>query len=436
MRSILGFVREVFGFSVLVISLATSCALGMSDSLAVVEDSLSLRFVAMYSEGKYRDLIQVSKTVPIENLPAKLTFLVGSSYAAEYDYQPSMKYLLMAVEKMPRQLEYRYNYARILNLSGNPLGAIAQYDSIVALDSTYIPALVNLGLALNERRDYLRSCEIFQRAVECSPRNYFVHYYLASCLVAIGKADSARLYLGACLTLNPRFVPGLTLLASICFRKSEYQDAQRLYAEAKNMEPMNAELWYRIGLCQEKLQDFLRAEASFRQASHLDTTVSDYDAHRGQCFYQMKDYAAAIKAFERAAVLESDNPSVLLNIGICWAQLDSNENAIHSFQRAVSAYHPEKIGYVYEQIGVLHYNKKRYRDARNAYNEAVRYDPNNASARFFLAVSYEQLKDRPSALRGYRRYLRLVQSDSTHQEHELMARKAVKRLSAGSPNRR
>lgn len=409
-------------------TLVTTFAFPAESNPTVQADSILQAGIRLYSEGKYKEVVRTFAPVAFDSLSAPAAFYVGASHAAESDMQNSIRYLKRAVALLPSHIGYRFQLARVLAQSGSTRESVAQYESIIAQDSTYIPALVNLGLLLGEQRERRRSVAMFSRAVRQNPRNFLNTYYLGSSLIDAGEADSARSYLAVCLSLNPRYVPALTLLASLYFGRSEYEEALRLYSLASAQDSGNADVWYTIGLCHEKLHDYFNAVDAFRQAALLDSSNSNYFAHLGQSCFQGKDFPGSIEAFQKAAYLDEDNPVLYLNIGLAWVQMDSVQNAVRALSRAITAYHPEKIGYVYGQMGAIHYNKKQYRSARVAYRDALRIDPSNAPSQFFLAVTLEQLKDYRAALEGFRKYLRLASDDRTQHEKIAFARKSVDRL--------
>jgi tetratricopeptide (TPR) repeat protein len=421
-------VNRWIGLGAALFSFTTTFAFPAGSNPTVQADSALQAGIRLYSEGKYRDAVRTFGQIAFDSLSAPAAFYVGASYAAESDIQNSIRYLKRAVALLPSHIGYRFQLARVLAQSGSTRESMAQYESIIIQDSTYIPALVNLGLLLGEQRERQRSVAMFFRAVQQNPRNFLNTYYLGSSLIDGGEADSGRSFLAVCLSLNPRYVPALTLLASLYFGRTGYEEALRLYSLARAQDSGNADLSYMVGLCHEKLHDYFNAVDAFRQAAMLDSSNSNYFAHLGQSCFQVKDFAGSIEAFEKAAYLDEGNPVLYLNIGLAWVQMDSVQNAVRALSRAITAYHPDKIAYVYEQMGAIHYNKKQYRSARAAYRDALRVDPSNAPAQFYLAVTYEQLKDYRSALEGFKKYLKLVTDDSTHREKTGFARKAVERL--------
>jgi tetratricopeptide (TPR) repeat protein len=393
-------VSRWMGLSWLVVTLVSAFPLRAEAESPAMADSVLQAGVKLYSEGKYREVIRTFEHTAFDSLSAQAAYYVGASYATESDFQNAVRYLKRTVDLLPSHIGYRYQLARVLTQSGSPREGATHYEAIIAQDSTYVPALVSLGLFLSEGRDHRRAADTFARVVQQNPRNFLGHYYFASALVNAGEPDSAHSYLAACLTLNPAYTPALYLLASLYFKNSDYREALRLYTQASAQNPQNADLFYKMGLCHEKLQRYDRAAEAFLQATLLDSINSLYFARLGQSYFQTRKFAASIDTYQKAASLDEDNPVLLFNIGLAWAQMDSTRKAIDALNRAASAHHPEKIAYIYNQIGALHFNKKRYRSARTAYRKTLQFDPSNAEAQLYLALADEQLKNFKTAIEG------------------------------------
>jgi superkiller protein 3 len=398
--------------------------------LSGTTDSLIQAGVQMYGEGRYEEAIRTLRRAAEDTLTARCGFYLGCSYALMNDFGNARKYYRTATTLEPSQVGYRYQFAQFLAQSGLRDDAERQYEQILHEDSTYLPALHSLGLISYDLRDYRRCAALFSRAIAQNTRDYLGYYYLGSCAAEQARNDSARALLSTCLSLNPNYTPALVLLASLYYKKADFDEALRHYAIAKDQQPENADLWYHMGLCQEKLDAYGQAARSFRMASALDSSNSLCYAHLGQAYFHLRQYDSAIAAYTSAAQIDEDNPTILINIALAWTQLDSLRQALGAFDRCVAAYHPEKIARVYLQTGAIHFNRGRYREARTAYRKALQYDPAVPEAQFYLALTNEQLHDYQSALVGYRTFMKLASSDTTQRQRTTIARERIASLRA------
>ncbi len=376
-------------------------------------DSLAALGARLNAEGRYRAAIEHLSRVPEDSVTGPVAFSLGTAYSALNDFRSARRYLEKAVDLEPDRIGYRFQLARLLmqiSLGGE---AADEYAAILRRDSTFLPAMYQLGLLFYERREYAQAAGYFQRIVRLSPSDFLSQYYLGACYATMEKPDSARYVLSACITFQPAYTPAVALLASLYFSMPEYRQALRLYTRAVQLRPDNADLLYREGLCHEKLSDYSSAIRAYGSAIRIDSGHVHAYAHLGQAFFQTGKYDSAIAAFEHAVRLEEDNPSLLVNIALAWERKDSIDRAAEAFVRAVRACQPDQIARLYGQLAALRFNAKQYRKAKEAYRRSLQVDPTFAPSRFFLAVTHEQLKEYGPARVAYRKFLREASSDST-----------------------
>jgi tetratricopeptide (TPR) repeat protein len=415
-----------------------SCAQGGSlgarprtaDSLSVVDGRLQ-EAAALYNEGSYARVIDLLQPSGGMILSPKANYYIGSSFAALNDPQNAIRYLRMAVDSSQGETACRFQLARSLNAFGATGDARVQYRLILAKDSAFLPALFNLGTLCFDGRDFAGAADLFTKAVRLNPRDYLSFYNLGASLVNLGKSDSAMQFLRAGLALNVRYVPCLSLLASLYYKRKEYQDAERLYGMIVARDSLNADFWARRGYCMEKLGDPARAVICFRNASKLDTSNSTYFARLGQAYFESKEFDSAAVSYLRAASLEEDNPILYLNAGLAYARMDSLDPALGAFHSSYRASHTERLGFLYSQIAGAYYKQKRFRPAEQAYANALVYDPLNKRAIFFLAHSLDEIREPGRAAAAYGRFLKAARGDPSQADIVPYAKKRLRELSGG-----
>jgi len=325
----------------------------------------------------------------------------------------------------------RSGISRSLVASGRPAEAGTEYRRILAADSTYLPAVFNLGTLCFDSRDYRGACDLFTRTVCINPRDYLAYYDLGASLVNLGHGDSAMQFLHASTTLNSRFIPSLTLLASLYYKKKQYDAAARLYQMVAARDSMIAENWARWGNCMEKLRDWSWMAHCFRTALAIDTANASYSARLGEALFEEKKYDSAAAAYLYAGSLDTENPVPYLNAGLAYASMDSTVRALAAFRRAYTGYHVERIGFLYGQIAGVQYKRKDYGHAEESYLKSLRYDPANSRALFFLARAREELRKYGPAAAAYRQFLKRASGERSMEDLVRYARKRVRQLPSG-----
>lgn len=373
------------------------------------KDSLLATGIAAYIDGRHAHAVMALKE--LGDSSAQAAYYLGSAYTALGDHQAAGKALKRAVELSPSQWTYRVQLARVLMQIGRPEEAEKEYRQVLAGDSMNVASLTNLGALLMDRHAYRDGAAMLAQAAELNPRNALLYYQLGSAMVHLHMPDSARTFLSTSIALNTGYVPALTLLGSLYYDSKEYADALRMYAAAAERNRFAADLWCKVGLCQEKLSDFAAARKAFLKAVEIDSTYEYAFAHLGQACFKLDLIDSAIAAYQHAAALDDQNPLYHINLGIAWAHKDSVEQAVRSYRSAVHAYRPEDIGKVYERLGVLRFSKKQFREARDSYLKALQFDPTSGTIPLSLALTYDHLKQYKAAVTWYRKFLRAASSD-------------------------
>jgi tetratricopeptide (TPR) repeat protein len=106
-----------------------------------------------------------------------------------------------------------------------------------------------------------------------------------------------------------------------------------------------------------------------------------------------------------AVLLSSCGPS-LTEITIGLLQQDRNDEALARMRRAV-VLDPKRAEY-HRLMGIALYNKKQYSDAAKVFERVMRMDDEDDLAAYYLASSYEALKEYDKAIRFYRLYMELT----------------------------
>ncbi len=394
-------------------------------------DSILGAAVASYYDGNYLRVIDLLQPGPGIPRTAKANYFLGSSFAALNDPQSAVRYLRMAVDSSSGDIAFRFQLAKSLTVLGATGEAGAEYRLILRRDSTFLPALFNLGTLRLDGRDYAGAADLFARGVQLNPRDFLSYYNLGASLVNMGKPDSAVQFLRASLALNLRYGPTLGLLASLYYKRKEYQDAGRLYAMLVAKDSTNADAWERWGYCTEKLGESPWSLHCFLTASRLDTSNSTYCARVGQACFELKKYDSAAAFYLRAAFLEEENPVLFLNAGFSFARMDSLEKALGAFRMSYTAHHIERLGLLYSQMAGIYYTQKRYRRAAGGYLKALQYDPGNTRCVFFLARSQDEMRDSRAAAASYGRFLKRAGNDPGESDIVPYARKRLKELNPG-----
>ena len=157
-------------------------------------------------------------------------------------------------------------------------------------------------------------------------------------------------------------------------------------------------------------------------------------------YFFMKDYNNAIAEYNLALKQNPDDPQIYFNIATCYEKLGDAKSAINFYNKALKL-RPDfsqakealkklrshnQSRNVKESPTALQkannaFDQKKYNSAIKYYADVIQIDPQNYSAYFNLAYSYEKKENYEEALRLYKRALNLNRSSEE-------AKAAVQRL--------
>jgi predicted TPR repeat methyltransferase len=137
--------------------------------------------------------------------------------------------------------------------------------------------------AAMESKNFRRASEEFLSMVEIAPNLDFAHYNLASCYVELGRWRQAY---------------------------DHYHYALSLKGELSQ----DADLFFNLGVCAERLNQPEHAERFYQEATELNPRLFAAHFNVGLLTASRGKAGLAMTAFERAAVLQPDSPEVAFHL--------------------------------------------------------------------------------------------------------------------------
>ncbi len=384
----------------------------------IAQDRVSLTYqtvVKLYNDAQYEKVISMFLSSIHDSSDTKTLFYFGMSYAMLNDIANARKYLLKVIEKDSINMNYRFQYSKVLINNGYKDEGIDHIKFIIRYDTTYISAFYQYAIILYEQKKYEEAISQFRFVIASRPRDFLSYYYTGNSFLYIGQKDSAQVYLTLSLSFNPYYLPTLTRLGTLYFSNNEYSEAMRLYTLAAD-KTNDADLHYKIGLCQLRLEKLPEAIYSINKAIQADSSNELYYAQLGYIYFQLEKYDSSALFYKQATVINNEEPTYYIGLAIAFSKQGMFQQALESFQQAVVSSHPEKISSIYMQMGATLYQNKKYSDAIEVYKKALEYNPKENDALYYLALSYDQAKQYISAKKWYKKYIALYRNTDENEK--------------------
>jgi len=170
--------------------------------------------------------------------------------------------------------------------------------------------------------------------------------------------------------------------AEALFQHENYEEALTLLKALRTEQPQSSEVAYYLGMTYKRLQDFPAAQSHLEAASRLSPVMKDVFLELIDLLYQSFQFEEA-KKWIAAAERESINPAQLAFFKglVLLKEGEDAQGAISAFEEA-ERLNPSLAQTVKYQKGLAYLQLKKFKEAKNAFQEIIAKDPNTDLAKF------------------------------------------------------
>jgi len=322
------------------------------------------------------------------------------------------------------------------------------YLEAMEIDSTYAPALKDLGDLLFQAKQYDRAARVYLRYVLIERGDVEALLNLAVACTNSGRYGQAVEAAKTALEFDSsRTDVKFTLArAGIHTRDPGTQaEAARMFAALPDSLPWTSEDHVLLATYLIQTRDYPRAQESLNRALEMDPENSEAYFQQGVLDLSTGRPNAAVIHLEEAARLDPENPLPYLNLGIALIQLQEVREAIDPLRRALAIKGDILVGRMllaqalaasdsigpaqveYENIlqvdagnakalrgmGFCYIRQEAYAKAVEAYREATKAEPGNAEGWAGLGNANLGLKDWAAAETAFQKARNLDANNPT-----------------------
>jgi tetratricopeptide (TPR) repeat protein len=281
--------------------------------------------------------------------------------------------------EMSMSAEDYYNRAIDHEAAGNPKAAIDDYNEAIRLNPRYANAYNNRGNLVMDGGNHPAAMIDYDKAIELDPTN--------------------------ALFYNNR---GLLKFHNKIWR--DYDDAIADFSEAIRLKPDYDQPYLNRGAAYSAKNDYAAAIADYTEAIRLNPTLASAYYNRGICRKELGELDEAIADYQTAARYAPDDPTIYNNLGIVYSLKGDALQAVVNFSRSILLKNPE-MHLPYFNRANVQFDQQNYQTAIEDYSEAIRHNPQFASAYLSRGAAYYHLGDLPAAIADYEAYLHLNPDD-------------------------
>ncbi|OLB63420.1 MAG: hypothetical protein AUI11_01530 [Acidobacteria bacterium 13_2_20CM_2_66_4] len=207
------------------------------------------------------------------------------------------------------------------------------------------------------------------------------------------------------LRIDPEAAPVYYSLGNMQYRTGQYESAVASLRRAIELQPDADEPHRLLGLVLAAKGDVDAAVVELHRAIDMLPRWNNYMS-LGYALHTAGRYNDAIDALRRAIELQPSNSEAYQLLGTTYHMIGDLPQAIGNYEHAARL---APNAYAYGNLALAYYTARRFDEARDAYLEGIKFDPNNASLHRDLADVYQRLGRAGDARAMYDRTIALAQ---------------------------
>ncbi len=361
------------------------------------EDPYALGFfvqgLLLEQQGDFAKAILVYQRALSVRRYAAVLNSIARDYALLGDNDQAISFGLDALREDPSNRLYHETLAQIYASTANPDAAIAQYQEVVRLDSSYRDGWINLAHLLQVQHPS-DAARLLQVASERFGPSMDILFQQAQIYITLNDLEKGMEILERVLKLDPGNFEISKMLGDLYLRRDSTDAALQIYESLAERQPSNLELRSAIAQAYLIKQDYDRATFQFDVILSKDTLSLDDQLKFAQIFTQFlqQDSLVAPYALKVFAQIRDRHPEDWRSywfLGTINNILKDDSSALVNFSklRDLARWNPD--GWV--GIASILYDRNEFSDAIRVLNEATRTVPEEFRIYFLLGLCYHRV---------------------------------------------
>ncbi len=366
------------------------------------------RCLALYHRGAqdrahagYEEILKAIQTPDTLALGAFFALMTGKPERA-------MVLLDQALSLAPNHVGGQALRAQLDLVANRKAEARIRAEQTLAANPESALTLVSAGLADIAHFDLPKARQRMTQAAHLDPSFVEPLIYLARLQLGSEHLDQARTTLDRALAIAPREASVLSMDGFLWLATRDYEAAERSFLAAIQTDPALGDPHLGLGLCAYAHGDETTGLREMLTATLLDPRVSQFQSMLGKSFFQSKAFDKALATFDYASQLDPNDPTPHLYKGIVLTNLNRPGEAIREINTSIAkndnqavfrsslmldrdfAIRNSNLAESYTSLGL---GEWAYSKALTA----VKKDPLNYSAHYFLSSAFAATRQRVSS---------------------------------------
>ncbi|HKQ36114.1 MAG TPA: tetratricopeptide repeat protein [Nitrospiraceae bacterium] len=334
--------------------------------------------------------------------------------------QAAFSELNRALELDTTNRDARLRLGELYLLGNEPVKARKQAELVLVSAPQDTDGLVLKGRSLIHEQQYTAGIAELKKSIELNPKNLRTYIDLARAYVFSKNLDAAEATLEQALTIDPRSTEILAALGDFRVTTGKPDQAESFYKQALDIAPQTDELYFKLAELYQRIGKPGEAEATLHKLATIKPTDEKPHVHIGDFYTSIGQHDKALTSYLRA--IEVNPNSVIARDKLIAHYLDTgktheaeakvkdilgknstdlmgrffnarlllaNNNAKEAIPilQGVVRDEPRFAG-AHHFLGVAFMRERQISQARGAFADAVKANPNLPESRTALAELY------------------------------------------------
>jgi tetratricopeptide (TPR) repeat protein len=332
---------------------------------------LELHLNKLEKEGKF-EYIQYFKQALIELQKEEKNdrelYMQALSFYEQGQWANSVKVLDIYLQNHKDSYEAWFKKGVALFKLSKLKEAIESYDFATKIEPNFSEAWFNQGIALcilNKPREAKKS---YDRAIATNPKYLEAWNSCGVVLNTLGLYEEARSSCDKAIQINPNYPKAWHNRGDALVYLNKYEESVDSYDRAIDIDNNFYQSWINRSIPLVYSGNYKEAATSLEQAIKINKKSYKAWFLRGILLAILDRYYEAIDSYMRALEINKNSYEAWFNLGISQDVLLQHEEAIRSYDRALELKPDDRAWYL---RGITLASLNRYKDANDSYNCAI-----------------------------------------------------------------
>jgi tetratricopeptide (TPR) repeat protein len=238
-----------------------------------------------------------------------------------------------------------------------------------------------------------------KESLKYEPNSQQALFLLGASKISLKSADGGIAEVQGYVRSNPNWAPGYETLGQLQGMAGHYDDAERSFQKALQLDPKRPEsqiLWSEVKMKQGKIDPAIEILSKLVAS---DPQQTEAQIRLGQLSEMKGNWGAAESYYSKALQLDPGNALAKNNLASVYAEHGGNiDLALRLAQEAKEAV-PDNAD-VSDTLAWILVKKRNYPTAIQLLRDCVQKEPDNASFNYHLGVAYSYAGEKPEAKRS------------------------------------